>query len=221
MDKMINKKFGRLTVLKENGRKHNWKTYFCKCDCGNTCTCIGSFLRLGKTKSCGCLHKEISSRTMRNNFKKYNEIIIGKEKAYIVLNNSEKAIIDLNNVQKCKPHRWYKAKNGYATSHIDGKIITLHKFLIDTKKIIDHIDRNKLNNMLKNLIETDYSINNFNKNIRNNNKSGVTGVRFVESRNKWEAYITKNKKRIFLGYYDDKSSAAISRKEAENKYFKN
>lgn len=54
-------RFGRLTVIKQNGRdKYGNVKWLCKCDCGNYCTVIGSsLLRKNRyTKSCGCLRKE-------------------------------------------------------------------------------------------------------------------------------------------------------------------
>ena len=54
------KVFGRLTVLapvREVGRAIK---YICRCECGNKVVVFGQALRLGKTKSCGCLHREIA-----------------------------------------------------------------------------------------------------------------------------------------------------------------
>jgi len=52
---LIDKKFGRLTVIGESGRSRrlnvNWK---CKCDCGKEIVVIGNHLLNGNTKSCGC-----------------------------------------------------------------------------------------------------------------------------------------------------------------------
>lgn len=60
-------RFGRLVALKrvENDKDGNamWQ---CRCDCGNFCTVMGSSMRKGNSKSCGCLQKEAVSR---NNFK--------------------------------------------------------------------------------------------------------------------------------------------------------
>lgn len=58
----IGQKFGKLTVIKLayqdwNGQAH----WLCKCDCGKEIIVIGNSLRIGKTKSCGCIHKEKSS----------------------------------------------------------------------------------------------------------------------------------------------------------------
>lgn len=56
---MIGKKFGRLIVLEElEERKQRKKVYKCQCDCGNIVNVIGTHLRNGNTRSCGCLVKQ-------------------------------------------------------------------------------------------------------------------------------------------------------------------
>lgn len=58
-------KFGRLTVIEIAGRDaSNNITWRCLCDCGNEKVVPGIYLRVGDTKSCGCLHKEIVKRRM-------------------------------------------------------------------------------------------------------------------------------------------------------------
>ena len=53
---MRGKKFGKLTVLKENGKnKYGEILWDCECECGNICTVSGTLLRNGHTKSCGCI----------------------------------------------------------------------------------------------------------------------------------------------------------------------
>lgn len=52
---LVGRRFGKLTVLKEAGRKANGMVlWFCQCDCGVFSTVRGDRLRSGKTKSCGC-----------------------------------------------------------------------------------------------------------------------------------------------------------------------
>lgn len=70
---LTGQRFGRLTVLEyagiyiaPNGR-HDSK-WVCKCDCGNIVTETRGNLK-GKTKSCGCLHSEISSKIYKKHFK--------------------------------------------------------------------------------------------------------------------------------------------------------
>ena len=59
---LIDKEFGRLFVL---GRAENdaWGAayWICACECGNQIITHGNSLRRGRTKSCGCLHKDIIS----------------------------------------------------------------------------------------------------------------------------------------------------------------
>lgn len=52
--------FGRLTVINyagRDGRRHYWR---CECICGGFVEVLRSNLSQGITKSCGCLHSEIS-----------------------------------------------------------------------------------------------------------------------------------------------------------------
>jgi hypothetical protein len=58
-----------------------------------------------------------------------------------------------------------------------------------------------------------------NSKISKNNKSGVTGVRFDSSINKWIAQISINFKTIHIGTYSDFDTAVFARKTAETKYF--
>lgn len=74
---LTGQRFGKLTVLelvgKKNGKGYYWK---CQCDCGNIKDILGSSLRSGNTKSCGC--------EQYKGFQKYN------------LNQSEEAKIPIN-----------------------------------------------------------------------------------------------------------------------------
>lgn len=55
-------RFGRLFVLGRQARESKVAYWRCRCDCGKTAVVRGSSLRSGHTKSCGCLHNELSSR---------------------------------------------------------------------------------------------------------------------------------------------------------------
>lgn len=64
--------FGSLIVLSE-GEPHptkNLAMWKCQCICGGICNCVGSDLRLGKTKTCGC-RKGIKSK---RNWQGFGEI---------------------------------------------------------------------------------------------------------------------------------------------------
>ena len=50
---MLNRIFGRLTVLSEE-KGTSPKKFLCRCECGKEAICVGWSLRAGKTVSCGC-----------------------------------------------------------------------------------------------------------------------------------------------------------------------
>jgi len=56
--------------------------------------------------------------------------------------------------------------------------------------------------------------------LHKNNKSGHKGVLWLESRQKWKAYIGYKGKQITLGYFSNKDDAIQARKLAEEKYHK-
>ena len=66
------KRFGRLTVIRENGKKNGRTAWLCKCDCGNTSVVEKDKLLAGKSKSCGCLRDE--ERTIDITGKKFNHL---------------------------------------------------------------------------------------------------------------------------------------------------
>jgi hypothetical protein len=56
---ITNQRFGRLVVLKLLGRTGDGKVHWqCRCDCGNETSRRGGNLNSGRTRSCGCLHRE-------------------------------------------------------------------------------------------------------------------------------------------------------------------
>ena len=62
---LTGQKYGRLTVIcrtmdhiQPSGTKA--LTWLCRCECGNNAVVRGDKLRRGKTKSCGCLTKELN-----------------------------------------------------------------------------------------------------------------------------------------------------------------
>jgi len=64
LPEMKGQKFGRLMVIQREGtNKRGESTWFCECSCGNQVVVIGTKLRSGNTRSCGCLHKERMSES--------------------------------------------------------------------------------------------------------------------------------------------------------------
>lgn len=59
---MIEKTFGELFVIKENGNLGPHLAYLCQCSCGNQITVRGYSLRSGNTNSCGCIRKGMTGK---------------------------------------------------------------------------------------------------------------------------------------------------------------
>lgn len=59
-------KFGRWTVIEKAEKLNNQIAWLCECECGNKRIVRGQDLRTGKSKSCGCLKDE---KTTKRNLK--------------------------------------------------------------------------------------------------------------------------------------------------------
>lgn len=81
---------------------------------------------------------------------------------------------------------------------------------------IDHINHDRFDNRIANLREVSCTENLRNAKRSSRNKSGVTGVSWAKSRNKWIAVITDQSKNINLGYFSDFDAAVAARKKAES-----
>jgi hypothetical protein len=58
---LTGQRFGRLTVISQGENQQHHLTWICKCDCGKQVIALGCNLLGGKTKSCGCIRKEMLS----------------------------------------------------------------------------------------------------------------------------------------------------------------
>lgn len=88
----------------------------------------------------------------------------------------------------------------------------LHRLVIGAKKgdIVDHINRDKLDNRRCNLRIVTTAQNNLHRKVVN--KFGHTGIRRIGS--KFRAYISENNKQKHLGYFDTLEEAVKVRKDA-------
>lgn len=163
-----------------------------------------------------------------------NKIIIEGDFSRIELYNNESeivgyAIVDTKYVDDVRQYKWGKVKNtseiGYVHARIDGKLVQLHRFLfnldnkLEDNLVIDHINHDTLDNRMSNLRICTVQQNMMNCKRSKNNTSGVTGIWFDKSRNKWAAELMLNRKKKYLGRFVNKEDAIKARKEAEIKYF--
>lgn len=89
----------------------------------------------------------------------------------------------------------------------------------NNKPCVDHIDNNQLNNHIDNLRWTTISENNMNASLSKANSSGVKGVCFYKTTNKWIAQITCNNNKYHIGYFDTIEEATLARQKKANELF--
>jgi hypothetical protein len=101
-------------------------------------------------------------------------------------------------------------------------IYKLHNKINIQHITVDHHDKNPSNNTIENLRIATRSQQSYNRGIPKNNTSGIKGVGWHKKANKWQAYIRKDGKQYFFGYFDDKYEAekvAIKAREELHKEF--
>jgi len=86
------------------------------------------------------------------------------------------------------------------------------------KHQIDHINHIRDDNRIENLREVTNQENHKNSSLRNDSASGITGVSWCNTREKWRSHISEGERFSHLGYFTDKFEAICSRKSAENKH---
>jgi len=122
-----------------------------------------------------------------------------------------------------------KMDNQYYAIDFKGYLLRINRLFfywhnLYLPKIVDHKDRNKLNNNIENLrdLNTSESVRNTKK--RKATSSKYKGVSFNKGAKKWESKIMLelktmlDKKRVFLGYFDDEDNAGQAYNDAIRKY---
>ena len=130
-NKLIGKKYGFLTVVKESGRnKWKQKLWLCKCSCGKEHVVHGRELKNGDTTSCGCLtHKTGCSH---HKWSGYGDI--SGTKWYRILHGAKTRNIKVNVTKKYIHNLLYKQNFLCAVSGLS----------IDNSNMsLDRIDSNK------------------------------------------------------------------------------
>lgn len=109
-------------------------------------------------------------------------------------------------------------KSGYRQIKISYRLYSAHRLIcifhngdIPENLVVDHIDRNKLNNKIENLRLITQQENTFNRN-------DARGCYFNKNANKWQAQIGMNGKLISIGYFTNKAEAHSAYITAKKKY---
>jgi hypothetical protein len=125
-------------------------------------------------------------------------------------NSDRPALIDEQFVDLLK-YTWRLNHQGYVIRYAD-KVIKLHHAIIGKIPIgmvIDHVNRDTLDNRLSNLRLIPKAGNAQNRNAHKNNVTGLRGVHFRKDTGKFLAHVRMNGINIRLGYYATANDAYV------------
>lgn len=124
-----------------------------------------------------------------------------------------RSLIDVDDLDKCKAHRWYMTEQcgntRYVKSVINGVNTSLHRYISNAESgtVIDHIDRNGLNNRKCNLRSVTPSENSVNSKTRS--RTGHKNI--YHKGNKYQVQIIRNYKMVLCKTYSTLESAIKAR----------
>lgn len=215
---LTGQQFGMWVVLEFGGHdRHNRKLWLCQCTCEKHTKrkVLQNSLTRGDSTSCGC---KTRFKNTGNQYDLSGEYGIGWTS-----NTNEQFYFDLEDYDLIKDYTWSEHK-GYIVAHPNNEqYISLHRLVMgvinNDDYVVDHPQHNTKDNRKDKLRICKQMQNSYNRSKGNNNRSGVTGVRYDADRNGWRSYITYDKQRVWLGSYKDFDDAVKARKEAEERYF--
>lgn len=122
-------------------------------------------------------------------------------------------LVDDDDLNFINQFNWY-IKDGYVACSRQFGLTTayLHRVLLQAseKQIVDHANRNTLDNQKSNLRVCSSSQNNRNRPGTSNSRSAFKGVHFDKTRGKWRSQIYIDGRNHHVGYFDNEESAALA-----------
>lgn len=127
----------------------------------------------------------------------------------IPLQNDQWALVDTEDYSLVEPYKWKINNHGYVVGYVgDDKRMTLHRMVMmaarNSKRVLDHINRNRLDCRKANLRFCTHAENGRNRGANPNNKSGTKGLYL--DRGYWRATVDTNLVRTFR-LFKDRSEA--------------
>lgn len=179
----IGDKFGRLTIIEDTEDiKTSYglvRTVRCLCDCGEEIKCRLHGVKGGNTKSCGCLKREVTSKTMTTHG--LTKTVLGK-KIYVAWSDIKRRCYDEN-------HSEYKRYGSVGISLQENWLndpLLFYDYvsklpMLCVERSLDRVDNAK-NYVEGNLRWATDSEQTRNQGKQINNTSGVTGITWYSNR---------------------------------------
>ncbi len=142
---------------------------------------------------------------------------------FIPLTQGKVAVVDADDYDWLSRYKWYankKASGFYACTHKGQRLLYMHRLITGAPKdlVVDHIDRNSLNNRRSNLRLCTKRQNSFNQRGQRGT-SRYKGVYRHKQLKKWAAVIEKNEKQMRLGFFRCEEDAAKAYDKIAKKIF--
>ncbi len=136
------------------------------------------------------------------------------------------AVVDATDAERLTRWRWHLTSHGYAArcAWIDKRVrsIKLHRDVLGLTFgdgiVVDHIDRDPLNNRRSNLRVVPASANKQNTGSYRGASSSYRGVRWYKPLGKWAAQIKTGGKNVHVGYFNDEVAAAEAARAARLRF---
>jgi hypothetical protein len=202
---MIGQKFDRLTVAAEPIRLGRRYKVLCVCVCGVSRMFDVHKVRSGHTRSCGCLLREllVARQTKHGNY---------FEPEYLVWTNMHKRCTD------ARLAKWYGGVN------VCDRWAEYKNFLEDVgrkptpKHSLDRVDSAK-DYAPGNVRWASRAVQSRNTKNHKTNTSGIRGVSWSKTKQKWRSAIYVDGRQKHIGYFLTLDEAASARTQAESTYW--
>lgn len=134
--------------------------------------------------------------------------------ATIPLTKGLVAIVDDSDVDLLSAYKWraHNGRHSYYAGTSEGLhgVLLMHRLLAGAKahEKVNHLNRDSLDNRRNNLRIATLAMNNHNRIKGLSNQTGFRGVSKDGQYDRWRAYIRRNRKTIYLGYFLSPQEAA-------------
>ena len=132
---------------------------------------------------------------------------------------SGEVLIDTSEIQEVSKYKWYitiRKSKLYCYGTINGSKVSLHRFIMNSNNIIDHINGNSLDNRKCNLREVTPQQNCYNKRIHGKFFAGIIKTNYVKEK-PYMVFFSHRGKERYLGSFSTYEEAALRRLQEENK----